>query len=91
MPDTGAAAGAEPDPDAVARLAALIAGAERPAFLVGSDAYWDGAWEELDAAASALGVPCFFNGLGRGMLPADHPHAFLRTRGLLSSGPMWWS
>jgi acetolactate synthase-1/2/3 large subunit len=72
-----------PDPDAVARLAASIAGAERPAFLVGSDAYWDGAWDELESAADALGVPCFFNGLGRGMLSADHPLALLRTRSAL--------
>jgi len=28
-------------------------------------------------------VPCFFNGLGRGLLPADHELAFLRTRGVL--------
>lgn len=66
-------------------LAALVASAERPAFLVGSDAYWDGAGEELRAAAEQLGVPCFFNGLGRGLLPADHPLAFLRTRGLLKA------
>ena len=83
VPDTGAAPGPAPDPAAVSQLAELIAGAERPAFLVGSDAYWDGAWDELEAAATALGVPCFFNGLGRGMLPADHAHTFLRTRGLL--------
>lgn len=74
-----------PDPDAVARLAELVAGSERPAFLVGSDAYWDGAEVALEAAATALGVPCFFNGLGRGLLPADHPNAFLRTRGLLKA------
>jgi acetolactate synthase-1/2/3 large subunit len=72
-----------PDPEAVARLSALIAGAERPAFLVGSDAYWDGAWDELRAAAEVLGVPCFFNGLGRGLLPPDHPLTFLRTRSVL--------
>jgi acetolactate synthase I/II/III large subunit len=83
VPDGGAAPGDAPDPDAVRRLAEMVAGAERPAFLVGSDAYWDGAWDELAAAAEALGVPCFFNGLGRGMLPATHPLAFLRTRGLL--------
>jgi acetolactate synthase-1/2/3 large subunit len=83
VPDGGAPAAPAPDTDAVAALAALVAGAERPAFLVGSDAYWDGAWDELAAAAAALGVPCFFNGLGRGMLPASHPLAFLRTRGLL--------
>lgn len=83
VPDGGVPAPPAPDADAVAALAALVAGAERPAFLVGSDAYWDGAWDELAAAADALGVPCFFNGLGRGMLPASHPLAFLRTRGLL--------
>ena len=75
--------GAAPDPDEVAAIAALIAGAERPAFIVGSDVYWDGAWDELRAAVEHLRVPCFFNGLGRGTLPADHELAFLRTRGLL--------
>ncbi len=75
--------GAAPDDDAVARLAAMIAAAERPAFVVGSDVYWDGAWAELRAAAEHLRVPCFSNGMGRGLLPADHELAFLRTRGLL--------
>ena len=72
-----------PDPDDVARLAGLIAGAERPAFIVGSDVYWAGAREELAAAVEHLRVPVFTNGLGRGTLPADHELAFLRTRGLL--------
>lgn len=83
VPDGAVVDRVEPDPDAVHALARLVATAERPAFLVGSDAYWDGAEAALEAAAVSLGVPCFFNGLGRGMLPADHPHAFLRTRGLL--------
>jgi acetolactate synthase-1/2/3 large subunit len=74
---------AEPDPADVAAIAALVASAERPAFIVGSDVYWAGAWKELAAAAENLLVPCFFNGLGRGCLPADHELAFLRTRGLL--------
>ncbi len=75
--------GATPDPDEVARLARLLAHADRPALIVGSDVYWDGAWEELRAAVEHHRVPCFFNGLGRGMLPADHELAFLRTRGVL--------
>lgn len=83
VPETGSGAGIAADPDQVRALAELIAGAQRPAFLVGSDAYWDGAWVELEAAAAAFDVPCFFNGLGRGMLAADHPNTFLRTRGLL--------
>lgn len=77
--------GVAPDDEAVARLAEMVAQAERPAFLVGSDVYWDGAWNELRAAAEAMRVPCFFNGLGRGTLPADHELAFLRTRALLKA------
>jgi acetolactate synthase-1/2/3 large subunit len=30
-------------------------------------------------------VPCWFNGLGRGCLPADHELAFTRTRGLVKT------
>jgi acetolactate synthase-1/2/3 large subunit len=85
LPDECVGLGIAPNEDAVAELAALIAGAERPAFIVGSDVYWDGAWEPLRAAAEHLRVPCFFNGLGRGTLPADHELAFLRTRGLLKA------
>ncbi len=81
--NAGVGRGVAPDPDRVAALAALVAGAERPAFIVGSDVYWAGAWDELAAAAAALGVPCFFNGMGRGLLPADHELAFLRTRSVL--------
>ena len=83
VPAVGPPDVAMPDPDDVARLAALIAGAARPAFVVGSDVYWGGAWNELAAAVEHLRVPVFTNGLGRGTLPADHELAFLRTRGLL--------
>jgi acetolactate synthase-1/2/3 large subunit len=75
--------GAEPDSAAVAALAELVAAAARPAFVVGSDVHWAGAGPQLAAAVEHLRVPCFFNGLGRGSLPADHELAFLRTRGLL--------
>ncbi|MDO8403142.1 MAG: acetolactate synthase [Pseudomonas sp.] len=77
--------GVAPDAAGVANLADLVARAERPAFIVGSDVYWDGAWDSLRAAAEHLRVPCFFNGLGRGTLAADHDLAFLRTRGLLKA------
>ena len=63
--------GVEPDPDGVARLAALVARAERPAFVVGSDVYWAGAWAELAAAVEHLRVPVYTNGLGRGTLAAE--------------------
>ena len=75
----------DPDPADVAAAAALIAGAERPAIVAGSDVYWGGAWEALRAAAEALRVPVFANGLGRGCVPADHELSFSRTRGMLKS------
>jgi thiamine pyrophosphate-dependent acetolactate synthase large subunit-like protein len=81
--DAPSGRGMEPDPDAVAQLATMVAAAERPAFVVGSDVYWAGAWDELADVVEHLRVPVFTNGLGRGTLPADHELAFLRTRGLL--------
>ncbi len=85
MADVVIPRGADPDPDELAAVASLIATAQRPAFIVGSDVYWDGAWTALAAAVEHLRVPCFFNGLGRGTLPADHELAFLRTRGVLKT------
>src|SRR5215218_7848875 len=41
---------AEPDPDDVQRIGQLIARARWPAFIVGSDVYWGGAWDALRAA-----------------------------------------
>ena len=81
--DDSVGKGIAPNGDDVATVAALIAMAERPAFIVGSDVYWDGAWNELREAVEHLRVPCFFNGLGRGTLPASHELTFLRTRTLL--------
>lgn len=75
--------GPEPDPDEVARAAALLAQAQRPALVAGTDVYWEGAWDELRAAVEHLRVPTFANGLGRGCLPAEHELAFSRTRGML--------
>lgn len=82
-PATSVPAGHEPDPDAIARVASIIAGAERPALVVGSDVYWARGEEALRRAAAALRVPVFMNGMGRGLLPPDHELAFNRTRGLL--------
>jgi acetolactate synthase-1/2/3 large subunit len=72
-----------PDADRVGRAAAMIARAERPAILAGTDVYWAGAWEALRRVVEELAVPCFANGMGRGCLPADHPLSFSRSRGLL--------
>src|SRR5205814_8860125 len=85
LDDVSWPAGNEPDPDEVSHAAALIAGADRPAIIAGTDVYEDGAERALVAAAEALRVPVFVNGLGRGCIPADHELAFSRTRSLQKS------
>ncbi len=70
----------EPDPDEVAKAASLMAGAQRPVIVAGSDVYTGDAVEALREAAEALQVPVFTNGMGRGALPPEHPLAFARSR-----------
>jgi acetolactate synthase-1/2/3 large subunit len=75
----------ELDTEQLDRAGALIAAAERPAFIAGSDVYWADAWDELRHEVDRLRVPTFVNGLGRGCIPADNELAFSRTRGLLKT------
>jgi acetolactate synthase-1/2/3 large subunit len=70
----------EPDDEDVAKAAALIAGAERPVIIAGSDVYGGDAVAALREAAEALTVPVFANGMGRGSLPPEHPLAFAKAR-----------
>jgi len=70
----------EPDADEVAKAAALVAGAQRPVIIAGSDVYAGEAVAALREAAEALQVPVFTNGMGRGALPPEHPLAFARAR-----------
>ena len=72
---------AEPDPDAVAQIAALIGDAERPVLVLGSDVWSDGAEHAALGAAEALGVPVVTNGMGRGIVPAGHKLLATRARG----------
>ena len=70
----------EPDPDEVARAAALIAAAHQPVLVAGGDVWWNGAWESLRRCVESLRVPTYLNGQGRGCLPADHELVCSRTR-----------
>ena len=76
----------EPDPDEVAKAAALLAGAQRPVIIAGSDVYAGNATAALREAVEALNVPVFANGMGRGSLPPEHPLAFARARRAALSG-----
>jgi acetolactate synthase-1/2/3 large subunit len=66
--------------DAIARVAALLAAAERPVIMAGTDLYWGHGEEALRALSEALGIPVFVNGLARGCMPADHDNYFSRAR-----------
>jgi thiamine pyrophosphate-dependent acetolactate synthase large subunit-like protein len=74
-------AGATPDADALAKVAKLVGEAERPVLMVGADVFWARGEDALRALAEAARLPVFANGLGRGLLPADHELAFSRVRG----------
>jgi acetolactate synthase-1/2/3 large subunit len=65
----------------VEEAAKLLAQAERPAIMAGTNLYWAQAESELRELAEALGIPVFLNGLGRGCLPPDHELCFARARG----------
>ena len=68
--------------DGIESAAELLAAAERPAIMAGTGLYWAGAEEQLRELSERHGIPVFLNGMGRGCLPADHPNAFSRTRGM---------
>ena len=70
------------DPDSVARIAQLLAGAERPVLVLGSDV-WGGFAEEAAAQfVATTGIPTIANGMGRGVIPPGSPHLVTRARSL---------
>jgi acetolactate synthase I/II/III large subunit len=70
----------EPDPEDVAKAAAIIAGAQQPVIIAGSDVYGGDAIAALREVAEALTVPVVTNGMGRGALPPEHPLSFSKAR-----------
>jgi thiamine pyrophosphate-dependent acetolactate synthase large subunit-like protein len=61
-----------PDPDAIDRLADLLATAERPLVLVGKGAAWADAGDALRRLADR-GLPYVTSPMSRGTIPDDHP------------------
>ena len=70
------------DPDAVAAIAGLIAGARRPVLVLGSDVWMGGAEQAARAAAEELRLPVIANGQGRGILPRGHELLVTRARSI---------
>jgi acetolactate synthase-1/2/3 large subunit len=69
-----------PDPDMVARAAALLEQSQHPVIMAGTATWWCDAAEPLRKLAERIQAPVFLNGAGRGCLPPDHPLFFSATR-----------
>lgn len=68
------------DPAAILRASRMLAGAERPVAIVGSQLWWSSRPEAFDAWRAAFDLPCFVNGMARGALPVDDPLGFRLCR-----------
>jgi acetolactate synthase-1/2/3 large subunit len=76
----------EADGAALERAIKLLAEAERPVVMAGSDLWWGHGEGPLLALAETLRIPVFLNGLARGCVPADHELAFSRARSAALKG-----
>jgi acetolactate synthase I/II/III large subunit len=71
-PAADAARGVEPDGDALTEIAELLAHAERPVLVLGTDVWSDRAESAAAAFVERIGIPVIANGMGRGIVPGDH-------------------
>jgi acetolactate synthase-1/2/3 large subunit len=81
LPAASTTRGADPDTDALDRIARLIADAERPLLILGTDVWADGAEREALELVEAAGLPAITNGMGRGVIPGGHPLLVTKARG----------
>jgi acetolactate synthase-1/2/3 large subunit len=72
----------EPDSEALAGIARLLAEAERPVLVLGSDVWMDRAEEAARDFAEEWRLPVVPNGQGRGILPSGHELLVTRARGV---------
>ncbi|HEX6516154.1 MAG TPA: acetolactate synthase [Nocardioidaceae bacterium] len=71
----------DPDPEALAEVAALLAEARRPVLVLGTDVWADGAEEAALRFVESVGIPTVTNGMGRGVVPGGHPLLVTKARG----------
>ena len=64
----------------VERAMALLAAAQRPVIMAGTNVWWGHAENELLHLVEALRIPVLANGMARGVVGADHDLAFSRAR-----------
>ena len=76
----------EPDPDALDQIAGLLAEAQKPVLVLGTDVWADGAEEAALRFVEALGIPTLTNGMGRGIVPGGHPLLVTKARSVALGG-----
>jgi acetolactate synthase I/II/III large subunit len=76
----------EPDPDALDGVARLLAEAQRPVLVLGSDVWADRANAAAARAAEALGLPVVANGQGRGVVAPEAGLLVTRARSAAFGG-----
>ncbi len=68
------------DPEAIERLADILAHAEKPAVLLGGQVWTTRGTGAAIEFVRALNIPAYMNGAGRGTLPPGDPHHFQLSR-----------
>lgn len=68
------------DEEQASRIAALLASAARPVLILGSDVWMGGADNTARDFVTELDLPVIANGMGRGILPPEHPGLVTRAR-----------
>src|SRR6187455_414714 len=86
VPVVGPSRGADPDPDAIAAVARLLAAAARPVLILGTDVWADGAEHAALDLVENAGLPAITNGMGRGVVPGGHPLLVTKARGKALNG-----
>jgi thiamine pyrophosphate-dependent acetolactate synthase large subunit-like protein len=71
----------EPDPEALDEVAALLATADRPVLVLGTDVWADGAEAAALRFVEDVGVPVVTNGMARGVVPGGHRLLATKARG----------
>ncbi len=76
----------EPDTDAIESVARLLAAAQRPVLILGTDVWADHAEVAALRFVEDLGIPTLTNGMGRGVIPGGHRSLVTKARGAALSG-----
>ena len=71
----------EPDPEALDKVAGLLATADRPVLVLGTDVWADGAEAAALRFVEDIGVPVVTNGMARGVVPGGHRLLATKARG----------